>query len=783
MELLLLKYGYLLLFLGVMFEGEAVLLAASVLAHEGVLRLPAVIVVAVLANSTIDQVYYLLARARGRPWLERRFGGDRRFARLVTLIERHGRLLLLGSRFAFGFRILIPAACGALGMPAASFTATNVLAGVLWAVPTALLGYYGGGALLRGLGDVQAYARVVPLALVALGATFVGWRHVRRVGLLRELRAPDVHRLVPWVIGLAGVLDVLSAVWPRSAHSMPALQHWLPFGVTQRSRALMLIAGLALLQVARGLARRRSLAWLVAAAALAISVLAHVGHAFDLHHSAAAGLLLAYLVVHRRRFHGRSDPGSLRQAAAMGTVLALAIFLYGYVGMLDLESQFAWPPGIHPAAEAVVAGIVIAEPDVEPLSQHAAHFLGSLQIAGWLARFYLLVLLLRPVVLRRRLEVPAEAVARILGAHGRHSLAAFAVQDDKNHLLLLEGRALVSYAVRGGVALACGEPLCAPEDLPAAVEAYLLHAGRQGWTPALYGVAEESLPACRRPGLRALKVAEEAVIDLPAFSLAGGKRAALRSMVHKVTKAGLTVRRYDRATAADPELDAQLEEISEEWLDEKRLGELGFTMGRFSLDSLDSAFTFVCALGVRAQAFCTFLPYDRGRAAVLDLMRKRGDAVSGTMDLLLAEALSELKAAGLERASLANAPLANVGEARGPLDRGVALLFENLNAFYGYKNLFQFKKKFAPRWEGRSLAYASAADLPRVAYALAAVRGSGSLLGLLRGEAVTTRAVRAAEDLVEGSGASAGPGSSPGEPAPTWVPCPAPAALRQDGRE
>src|SRR4029450_4207510 len=124
--------------------------------------------------------------------------------------------------------------------------------------------------------------------------------------------------------------------------------------------------------------------------------------------------------------------------------------------------------------------------------------------------------------------------------------------------------------------------------------------------------------------------------------------------------------------------------------------------------------------------------YRGGEAVVLDLMRKRREAVSGTMDLLIAESLFALKGKGRRVASLANAPLANVGEPHGPLDRGVALLFEHLNAFYGYKNLFQFKRKFAPCWEGRYLAYRSAVDLPRIAYALAAVHGSGNLRDLLK---------------------------------------------------
>ena len=103
------------------------------------------------------------------------------------------------------------------------------------------------------------------------------------------------------------------------------------------------------------------------------------------------------------------------------------------------------------------------------------------------------------------------------------------------------------------------------------------------------------------------------------------------------------------------------------------------------------------------------------------------------MDLLVARSLEELRAAGLEEASLANAPLANVGGPRGGLEKGVALLFENLNSFYGYKNLFQFKKKFAPRWEGRYLVYPRGAELPRVAYALTCVHGAGGLRRLVLG--------------------------------------------------
>jgi lysylphosphatidylglycerol synthetase-like protein (DUF2156 family) len=731
MDTLLLKYGYALLFLGVAFEGEAVLLAAALLAQRGLFRLPVVIAVAVAANSLADQAYFQLARLRGRGWLEVKFGAHPRYRQIIDLVGRRGGLLLVASRFAYGLRIAIPAACGALGMGVVEFTFLDVVAGLLWAVPMALVGFFAGGALGPLLEGVRRYEEGVALVLLAAVAVFVGARHIRRAIRWRELRWADLHAVVPFLVGLMGVLNVLSAIWPREPAVMRVVEQWLPLEVTQRSRALMLLAGVALLQITRNLARRKALAWWVAVVALSVSLLSHVGRAFDLHSSLVAALLLGYLVVFRRRFTARSDPASLRQALVMAPVLAGVVWVFGVVGLADMRGRFTWDEGNTPALEAVRSGLLILDPGVDPATPHAARFLGALQLAGWAARFYLLAIVLRPVILRRRQEAPPDDVARAVEQHGRHSLSAYAAQDDKHHLVVDRGKGLVAYAVRGHVAFAAGDPLSAADELEPSAREWLEHCRRNGWTPCIYEAPEESLAAYRRLGLRSLKMAEEAIVDLSSFSLAGGKRAALRSMVHKVTRMGLVVRRYCRAGRPDPSIDDQLEKISEEWLAGKRLGEMGFSLGRFSLEALDGMFVFLCLEGEEVVGFTTWRPYRQGRAALLDLMRKRKDAPSGTMDLLVARSLEELREAGLEEASLANAPLANVGEPRGGLEKGVSLLFENLNAFYGYKNLFQFKKKFAPRWEGRHLVYPRGADLPSVAYALAGVHGAGGLRRLV----------------------------------------------------
>jgi phosphatidylglycerol lysyltransferase len=731
MNILLIKYGYFVLFFGVAIEGEAFLLAAGFLAHQGYLHLWLVILLAVVSNCAADQVYYLIARSRGRQWLDRRFGQNSRYPKAITLMSRHSDWLLLVSRFAFGFRIIIPAACGALGMPPLRFSLINLIAGTIWAVPVGLLGFHFGTAADRVLGDAKSYELWILLIVLAGGAGVLLIRHLRRVEWVEDLKWSDLHLLVPSLIWLMGAINLISAIWPRSHVAMKALETWLPLEVTQRSRPPMMFAGLALMQVTRSLARRKELAWFVAVIALSVSIALHITRAFDLHHSLVAGLLLAYLIYFRRRYFAASDPASLKWAALMAPILFGAVFVYGVIGLTHLHGQYSWNGGNTPVVEAFNSGVLIREPLLDPNTPRAAHFLGSVQIAGWLARLYLLILLVRPVILRTRQDVPDEVAQRIFKSHGRYSLSSFAIQSDKHHVLVADGLGLIGYATRGSVALACGDPLAPDSLLYECIKQYAAFCQRNGWTPCVYEAAEARLPLYHGMGYRTLKIAEEAMIDLNQFSLSGGKMSNLRAMVNKAAKAGMVVTRYHRQQEMNPQIDEQLEAISEEWLSEKHLGEMGFTMGRFSLEGLVEIPVFIASVNERVEAFCSWLPFQSDNAAVLDLMRKRKDAPAGTMDILLAHSLLRLKDDKLREASLANAPLANTSAPHGQLERGVALLFEKMNFLYGYKNLFQFKKKFAPRWEGRYLVYPKGTDIPAIAYALTGVHASGSLLQLL----------------------------------------------------
>jgi phosphatidylglycerol lysyltransferase len=696
MEFLLLKYGYLIMFLGIFLEGEAFLLAAAFLCNRGYFRLPLVVLVAVAANTLGGQFYYLAARVRGRQWFENRFGNSPRFRRVLTWMNNYGNWVLLLSRFAFGFRIVIPAACGAFGMAQSRFFVINLAAGLIWAIPTALVGYYFGtgfDVLVRRVSRFATEGVALAFLLLAIYLAYHHWRKV--MATFQRLEWSDLHGLFPFVIGATGVLNFVSALLPRQDAALDELQEWLPLEVTQESRTLMLFAGIVLLQVARSLARRKQTGWYVAVIALSISLMLHFTGGFDLQHSLVAGSLLFYLIYFRRRFYARSDPASMQRAFIAAPLLTLMVYMYAAMGLDATQHQFRWFGGARPFGEAFRAGVLILEPHVVPLNKYASRFLDSIQVAGWLSRVYILVLLLRPVVLRDRQEAPKEAVQRLFAMFGGHSTCAFAIQPDKHHLLLAEGRGLSAFATAGAVAIACGDPMSSAEDFSGVVTEFTNHCVRHGWTPSLYLCSEDKLPVYHSLGFASQAAAEEAIINFGSWDA--------ERFAHEPGPE-TTVLRYDRSVSTDLYLDEQLEEVTEDWLETRHIGEMGFTIGHFSIESLSDGPVFVLKKRQRIEAFCGWLPYRNGTAMVLDLMRQRHSAPPYAAQMLVAESLRLLKESGIMEVSLSTVPVRPSGEeVVVPVDRDLVAVFQ-------------------PRWENRYIVYPRGAALARINYALQRVQ-------------------------------------------------------------
>ncbi|WP_009963762.1 phosphatidylglycerol lysyltransferase domain-containing protein [Verrucomicrobium spinosum] len=549
--------------------------------------------------------------------------------------------------------------------------------------------------------------------------------------------------VLAWAVTLMGLVDLLEALFQKPPTVLAWMEQWVPLGVTEKSRLLLLLSGLALLSLARGLRRRKHLAWLLVLVLLSVSVVLHLSRAFDWHHALAAAVLLIPLVRWRQQFVARSDAPSVRIAGLVAFSLAFGLMIYGTVGIRQYSESgkvgaaLSWADCLHGAGAAVF--MQKSELDHDG-GREVRGFLATLRTGSLLSSMLVLALLLRPVLAKRHPEATddeRERMTKIIAEYGRDPMDNFALLPDKRCFFTKDGKGLVTYALWRKYAVALADPICPPEGRAAAVAEFRAFCRNQDWQPIFYCVHVSNRPLYEEEDFVTFKVGEDARLDVAEFKLEGGKFQNLRTARNKARKGGLTFQWYDGTPHTDHGLEAQLTLISQEWLAHKHGGEMTFDLGAFSIDSIRKhGVAIVRNPEGRIETFATWLPYHQGKGRCLDLMRGRAEA-RDVLDFLIVEAIDHFKAQGVQEVSLGNAPLANVNAGDGQAlecrkERAVQFLFDNFDKFYGYKSLFNFKKKYQPEWQGRYIAYPPGVGLAMAGLAIAGVHLPKGFMGLVR---------------------------------------------------
>lgn len=535
-----------------------------------------------------------------------------------------------------------------------------------------------------------------------------------------------------WVAA-CGLVNLLEGLLPKDPEVLLWMAQFLSFEVSEHSRMLLLGAGFLQMVVSGALWRGKRNAWRISLGLLLVGPLLHLSRAWDWHHAIPQLLLAAVLVVCRGDFPARSDQPSLRRGLWIGAAGFLILTVFGVAGILSLGTAVRGDTSLSSVVQTVWELCFLQSTDtLLPATANAEVVFATISRAALALAIVLVFLALRPILLRRRSAAPA-GVSALLNAHGVDPLDGFALLPDKQHFLSPSGDAVISFALWRNVAVTLGDPVGEPSAARRAIGQFCDYCARQDWRPVFYEVRGDFLEDYRAAGLRTFKVAEDARVALPGFTLSGNKFQNLRTSRNKMSKAGLRVE-WMRGGGIAPELWRLLHEVSSEWLSSRGATEMTFDLGSFSEASFREA--EVCVLFDTASlpvAFLTWLPYAAGRGRALDLMRHRKDH-RGLMDGLIAEALLELQKRGVEEASLGNAPLANVtpGEMDTLEERALRQLFDRFDRYYGYRSLFEFKQKFRPEWRGRYVAYEGLSQLVPAMLAIVRVHLPTGLLRLLK---------------------------------------------------
>jgi len=179
MESYIEHFGYLAVLIGTFLEGETVLILAGFAAHRGYLHLPLVICAAFVGSVIGDQLFYFLGRKHSQTVLARRPSWRPRIEKAQKLIACHQVPIILGFRFIYGLRTVIPFTLGAAAVPGRVFVPLNILGALIWAIAVGYAGYLFGQALEGLFGRLKHIEMWIMLGIALTGVIFWGIRFLR----------------------------------------------------------------------------------------------------------------------------------------------------------------------------------------------------------------------------------------------------------------------------------------------------------------------------------------------------------------------------------------------------------------------------------------------------------------------------------------------------------------------------------------------------------------------------------------------------------------------------
>ncbi|MFN2168726.1 MAG: DedA family protein [Anaerolineae bacterium] len=186
-EALVQQYGYAIIFLGSLAEGQPFMLFGGFAAHRGHLELlPWVILAGAVGNFLALQIWFLVGRKFGLPLIERRPAWAARVEKAQGWLAQYETLLIIGIRFIAGMTGIGSLAIGMSQVSTMRFTVLNGLGAVLWATTLGVAGYLLGSLLEVVLEDLEAVEKPLLIGIVVVAVIWVVYRYLQTARTARR---------------------------------------------------------------------------------------------------------------------------------------------------------------------------------------------------------------------------------------------------------------------------------------------------------------------------------------------------------------------------------------------------------------------------------------------------------------------------------------------------------------------------------------------------------------------------------------------------------------------
>jgi phosphatidylglycerol lysyltransferase len=592
-------------------------------------------------------------------------------------------------------------------------------------LPAAFIGYIAmvliliASPFLRGLGAIEVsltfilgqfgFPVIAAASITLLYRFFEFWLPVvAGIGSFVSRKNNIVLRILPpLIIFSLGIVNIISAITPALPVRLKLVHEFLPTALVTSSNELVLVVGLLLILLSVFLLQGSKRALYIGLFLTGLSAAGHLVKGAD-YEEALLALLSFLSLIYTRSYYTLKPHQRLTRISYMVLIYSFAaVMLYGITGFYFIDKHHFGIEFQFWTSVKIIFRMFFLFNDsgLVPLTPFGQNFLYSIYIFAGLVASFIFYSLLRPYFSKPYNSEEDFVMAReLVSRYGKSPLDFFKTYPDKFIFLSKDKDGFVSFKMTRSFAFVLENPVCRDENaLVKLVQEFDQFCIDNGFVSIYYRIPQESLTLYKSLGKKNFPIGEEAIVDLTAFTLEGGKMKPTRNAINKLTAEGFDVKIYQPPIKEG--LLQKLELVSDRWLSEMDEKEIAFTQGVFDKAILkEQTIITVEDKEEKVYAFLNLVPDFAPGEATYDLIRKIDNAPHGVLDLLVAKTLLYMKEKGYTRANLGMAPLSGI-EGENLAEKTIKYAYENLKAFGHFKGLRKYKEKFLPSWEKKHIVY------------------------------------------------------------------------------
>ncbi|QJC31371.1 hypothetical protein GJT87_01860 [Enterobacteriaceae endosymbiont of Macroplea mutica] len=162
------EYGYLVVFLGSLIEGETFIIIAGLLASKQILLFYRIVILAICGSFIGDQLLFYIGQKYSKKILYFLKKYNFNFTKYYNIIHNYPYIFILIVRFIYGLRLIGPIIIGITNVSKLKFTFFNFVGAVIWAMIFTSAGYFFGGVITTLITDLNKIIKYIFFIITVL---------------------------------------------------------------------------------------------------------------------------------------------------------------------------------------------------------------------------------------------------------------------------------------------------------------------------------------------------------------------------------------------------------------------------------------------------------------------------------------------------------------------------------------------------------------------------------------------------------------------------------------